>query len=144
MALHELQRRATGAAEALTSLNDQLTPIKDRLKDAPNVPDATKKAVDDLDKQVVALRPKFGVGGAPGGGFGGMQQNVRGRIGQLKGAIMNSTSLPTAGQQRQTDEVKVDLSKAIDDLNKVLAAAPAVIKDLADNGIYPAVPGQVK
>ena len=44
-----------------------------------------------------AVRRRLGLGGGQGGGggFGGGTENVRGRIGQLKGAIMGSTALPT-------------------------------------------------
>jgi len=144
MALHALQRTANDGAEALGALGDQLTPVKEKVRTVAVVPDAVRKALEDLDKQLTALRPRLGLGGAPGGGFAGFQRNVRGRIGQVKGAIMNSTSLPTEVQTRQMGELEAELAKVIGELNQALGAAAALFRELAEKGIYPATPAPVK
>jgi hypothetical protein len=64
--------------------------------------------------EAVRTRLGLGVGPGGGGGFGGGTQNVRGRIGQLKGAIMGSTALPTTTQMMQIREVKAALPQVID------------------------------
>jgi len=82
-------------------------------------PPAVKQSFDNVTKEMEAVRRRLGLGGGQGGGggFGGGNENVRGRIGQLKGAIMGSTSLPTNTQLMQIREVKAALPQVIDQAN---------------------------
>lgn len=52
---------------------------------------------------------------------GGEDRPVRSRIGQLKGQVMASTSLPTAMQLQQLDEDRRDLATVIANVNGVIA-----------------------
>jgi hypothetical protein len=73
-------------------------------------------------------------GGGFGGGFGGNAENVRGRIGQLKGSIMGSTSAPTTTQLMQVREVKAALPIVIDQANALATKLSALTKDLVGSG----------
>jgi photosystem II stability/assembly factor-like uncharacterized protein len=143
--LHELQRYANDAAAAVTALDEQISSVKDRMK-TPNVAADLKSAVDGFDKALAGVKPKLGVGGVDfgGGGFGGGAQNVRGRIGQLKGSIMASTSLPTETQTRQVSESRQALAKTIDEVNAVIARAGALYKQLAAANFLMEVPQPVR
>ena len=51
---------------------------------------------------------------------------------------MGSTSRPTDTQIRQTTEMRPVLEKAVQEANALINALPALLKELADAGIYPA------
>ena len=71
------------------------------------------------------------------GDFESFQRQLRGRIGQLKGGIMASTSRPTETQIRQLPEVRAALNKAIGEANVLISEFAALSKELADGGVYP-------
>ena len=96
LALHGLQGTMNEAADLVLDMGRQIASVDEALKAQASVPGALKSALDEVRTQVAALQPRVGVGGQGGGS--GNPQNVRGRVGQLKGAIMNSTSLPTETQ----------------------------------------------
>jgi photosystem II stability/assembly factor-like uncharacterized protein len=144
LALHELQRHAHEAATALTTIDRQLTGLKDRLK-STKAPADVKTAVESFDKEVEKVKPKLGVGG--GGGFGGgfgNTQNVRGRIGQLKNQIMGSTSLPTETQTRQVTESREALTTAVGEVNGVISKAGELYRQLATANFLMEVPQPVR
>ncbi len=141
LGLHELQRVANAAAEAVTTLGTQVTAAEALLKTAATVPAAGKTALADVNTKLADLRRRLGVGqGGPGGGggFGGQQANVRGQLGQTKGQIMGSTSMPTAQQIRTAGELREDLAKVVADTNDLIAAVPAVYDALGASGAKPA------
>ncbi len=136
MALHSLHGTMNEAADLVTDMDRQLTSVNDALKGQPSALGSLKSAIDDLKKQVDGLKPRLGVG--DGGGFGFNPANVRGRVGQLKGAIMGSTSLPTETQTRMIGETRTVSAKVIDEVNAAVGKFPALYKELANSGIYPA------
>ena len=78
-------------------------------------------------------------GGGGGGGFGGQQQqNVRGQIGQTKGQIMNSHSLPSEQQLRVLTDGRGDLAKVIQETNALITAMPALFDKIGASGLKPA------
>ncbi len=125
------------AADVVLDMNKQITAINDALKAQANVPGSLKSTLEGLGKLVTVLGARVWVAVA-GGGFGGGPTNVRGRVGQLKGQIMNSTSLPTDTQVRVSGEVRDAASKVIDEVNAAVAKFPALYKELAASGMYPA------
>jgi len=140
LGLHELQRVANAAAEAVTTLGTQVAAAEGLVKTAANVPAAGKNALADVNTKLADLRRRLGVGqGGPGGGggFGGQQANVRGQLGQTKGQIMNSTSMPTVQQIRVAGELRDDMTKLISDTNDLIAAVPAVYDALGASGAKP-------
>ena len=141
--LHEMQRVANAAAEAVTTLATQLTAAEALLKSAANAPAARSSAIADANTKLADLRRRLGLnqqqgGGGGGGGFGGQQGNVRGQLGQVKGQIMGSTSMPTAQQIRSAGELREDLDKVIADTNALIAAVPAIYDALGASGVKPA------
>jgi photosystem II stability/assembly factor-like uncharacterized protein len=142
--LHGLQGTAQDATEAVTTMHEQITWVQEKLKAAPAAT-ALASTVGSFTKELTPVRTKFGVatGGGFGGGFGG-GQNVRARIGQLKGGIMGSTSLPTETQMRMISESRAALSKAIDEANGLIARLPALYEQLAKGGLYPVAPKPIR
>jgi hypothetical protein len=139
--LHELQRVANGAAEAVNTLATQLTAAETLMKSAANPPASAKNAINDANTKINDLKRRLGLnqgGGGGGGGFGGGQNNVRGSLGQTKGQIMGSTSLPTAQQARSATELRDDLAKVITDTNDLITAIPAIYDALGASGAKPA------
>ena len=120
--------------------NAQLQQLQNQTRNqtlAPNV----KQSLDGVVKEMEVVRRRLGLGGqGGGGGFGGNTENVRGRIGQLKGAIIGSTSVPTNTQLQQIREVKAALPVVIEQANAVAAKLPALVKEMLGAGaIFPAL-----
>ncbi len=139
--LHEMQRVANTAAEAVTTLATQLTAAETLLKSAANAPAAARSAVADAGTKIADLRRRLGLnqggGGGGGGGFAAQQANVRGQLGQVKGQLMGSTSMPTAQQVRSSVELREDLTKLVSDTNELIAAIPAIYDALGASGAKP-------
>jgi hypothetical protein len=153
LALHELQRTANEAADAVTELGRQFQALEGLVKVATNVPSAATSAMAETSKRLADLRRRLGVpeptadggggrggrgGGGGGGGFGQQQQNVRGTIGQTKGQVMNSTSLPTSQQSRVTNESREDLMKVVQDANALIAELPSLYDKIGVSALKPA------
>ena len=151
LGLHELQKVANDAVAAVTELDTQIAAVDTMSKSAANLPAAAKTAITnaqtklaDLSRRlgVVTLQPTpAGAEAAPfegGGGFGGQQQTVRGQIGQVKGQIMGSTSMPTAQQIRIAGEVREDLAKVVTDTNGLIEAVSALYDAVGASNLKPA------
>jgi hypothetical protein len=139
--LHQMQAKANDAAEMVQTAYAQYTSLQQQVRGATLAPNA-KQSLDALGKEFEAVRRRLGLGGGGGfgGGFGGNTENVRGRIGQLKGAIISSTSTPTVTQLMQVREVKAALPVVIDQANASAAKLPALAKELVGSGaLFPAV-----
>jgi photosystem II stability/assembly factor-like uncharacterized protein len=137
--LHEMHGRANRAVEALNRMRDQMGAIQGAVRESKDVPAALKAKVDSLQTELDSLRRRV----AGGGGFGG-PPNVRGRITQLKGQVMGSTSRPTEVQMRWLEESRAALPQAVTDVNALVAKFPPLLEELARNGIYPAPPKPVE
>ena len=143
--LHDMQGVANAAAEAVTTLGTQVTAAEALVKSAAERPaGGGKTALTDVNTKLADLRrawlglngPGQG-GGGGGGGFGGQQANVRGQLGQTKGQIMGSTSMPTAQQIRVAGELREDTAKLVADTNALIAAVPAMYDALGATGAKP-------
>jgi hypothetical protein len=150
-ALHRLHEQANEAADTVTQLGTQYQALEGLLKLAANTPAEAKSAVEAAGKQLADLRRRLGVaapgqptgggfggGGGGGGGFGAQQQNVRGQIGQTKGQIMSSHSLPTEQQMRVLSDGRGDLAKVIQETNALIAAIPGLFDKIGASGLKPA------
>jgi hypothetical protein len=140
--LHEMQKVANAAFESVTTLGTQLTAAEALLKSAANPPAAAKTAISDANTKLADLRRRLGVGqqaggGGGGGGFGAQQQNVRGQLGQVKGQLMGSTSMPTQQQVRIAGELRADMEKVVADTNALVAAIPAIYDAMGASGAKP-------
>jgi hypothetical protein len=136
--LHQLQGKANDVAEMVQNAFAQVQLLQQQSRNA-NVSASAKQQLDALAKEFEGLRRRVGLG-QQGGGFGGNTENLRGRFGQLKGQIMNSTALPTNTQMMQVREVRAALPGLIDQANATVAKLPALVKEMVGNGaIFPAL-----
>ena len=141
MQLHGLQKTMNEAAERVNELSEKIKAMQQALKDNASAPAAMKTKVEDFAKKFEPVGRRFGIGaGSPfeTGNFERRNENLRFRFGGLKGAIMGSTSRPTETQMRQASEIRPVLEKAVQEANALINALPALLKELADAGIYPA------
>ncbi|MEO8678419.1 MAG: hypothetical protein ABI665_05195 [Vicinamibacterales bacterium] len=157
LSLHEMQKVANDAATAVTALGPQITAVETMSKSASNLPAAAKTAIADAQTRIADLRRRLGVtaprpvepgseaapfeaggGGGGGGGFGGQNQNVRGQLGQTKGQVMGSTSMPTAQQIRTAGELREDLTKVVTDTNALITAVSALYDAVGAPNLKPA------
>jgi hypothetical protein len=129
--LHDLQADANRAAEIVQNASAQLTLLQQQTRGA-TVPDGPKKAMDTLSADLERLRRRLGLGG--GGGFGN-PENLRGRVGQLKNAVMGSTSAPTATQTAQIREVRTALPRLVDEATAAGRRVPELVRDLLAAGV---------
>jgi len=140
VALTDMQRTATAAAEAAIKLDDEMTSIGGALKKQANVPAAIASAGAALAKQVTDLRTAIagrpGQGGGGGGGGGGVQP-VRNRINSLKSDVIGSQSLPTRVQTSEVEVVRQLLSDLVGQVNTVISSSlPGLYKQMSDSNIH--------
>jgi len=139
--LHDLQGKANDVAEMVQSAFAQVGVLQQQTRGATLSP-SVKQQLDAVVKEFEAVRRRLGLGqqGFGGGGGGGNTENVRGRIGQLKGGVMSATTLPTNTQLMQIREVKAQLPGLIDQANAAVAKVPGLVKDLVGAGaLFPAI-----
>jgi photosystem II stability/assembly factor-like uncharacterized protein len=139
--LQQLQQKANDAAELVQNANAQLQQLQQPTLQQPtrnqSLAPGVKQSLDNMSKEMEIARRRLGLTGG-GGGFGGNPENVRGRIGQLKGAIIGSTSVPTNTQLQQIREAKAALPIVIDQANAIAAKLPALVKEMIGAGaIFP-------
>ncbi|HLB35862.1 MAG TPA: hypothetical protein VJL31_04785, partial [Gemmatimonadales bacterium] len=137
--LHTLHGRANAAADALNQMNQRMGQIREALRDAKEAPADLRTRVDSVGAALDTLRRRV-VGGGFGGGGGGGAAAIRGRIAQLKGGVMNSTSLPTEVQMRQLGEVRQALPRAVEAVNALVARFTPLLEELSRQGVYPQPP----
>jgi photosystem II stability/assembly factor-like uncharacterized protein len=130
--LHELHQRVTDGAEVVQTSSAHLATLQQQSRGVTLQP-SIKQSLDALSKELEGLRIKFGLGGG-GGGFGGGAANLRGRIGQLKGAVTGSTSVPTSTQLMQIREVTAELPRALEEANAAAAKVPGLVKEMISTG----------
>jgi hypothetical protein len=131
MALHQLQRRANTAADSVNTAWRQFESLHQQTRNA-KMPENLKSQMEAVAKEFEGVRRRLGLAG--GGGFGNTE-NVRGRIGQLKGQTMNSTSVPTEIQMRQRKELEGTLSKVEAEAKTVTAKVAPLAKELISAGV---------
>jgi len=135
--LHDLQAKANEVAEAVQTAFAQVGVLQQQTRGATLSP-AVKQQLDAVVKEFEAVRRRLGLGQQGGGG--GNTENVRGRIGQLKGGVMSATTLPTNTQLMQIRETKAALPGLIDQANAAVAKVPGLVKDMVGAGaLFPAV-----
>ncbi len=131
-ALHDLQVQANGAAEIVQNASAHMTLLTQQTRNA-TIPPGVKTSMDALNTELERLRRRLGLGG--GGGGGGNPENVRGRIGQVKGAVMGSTSVPTTTQVAQVRELRAALPKVVEDAEAAGKRVPGLVRDLIGAGV---------
>ncbi len=138
--LHAMHGRANALVEVLNQMNQQMGEVRAAVGAARDRPADLKARVDSVGGALDSLRRRI-VGGGFGGGGGGAA--LRGRIVQLKGAVLASTSVPTEVQQRQLRELRAALPRAVADVNELVSRFAGLLGELGRAGIYPKVPKPV-
>ncbi len=138
--LHDLQAKANEVAEMVQNAFAQVGVLQQQTRGATLSP-SVKQQLDEVVKEFEAVRRRLGLGQqGGGGGFGGNPENVRGRIGQLKGGVMSATTLPTNTQLMQIRETKAQVPGLIDQANAAVAKVPGLVKDMVGAGaLFPAI-----
>ena len=67
-----------------------------------------------------------------------VRQNVQFKVGMLKGPMMSATARPTETQMRLLADLKEEIPALVAQVNGLVPKHQAVMKLLADSGIYPA------
>jgi hypothetical protein len=133
--LHQMQQAANDAAAVVQQAWAQFQQLQTQTRGQTLSP-ASKGAMEAVQKELEVARGRLGLAG---GGFGNAQ-NVRGRIGQLKNAIMGSTAVPTTTQLMQIREARAAMPLVIDQANAAIGKLPALVKDLVGAGaVFPAL-----
>jgi hypothetical protein len=154
MDLHELQRRGTAAALALNRLYPQMTDASKKIGESSSIPANVKSQFDAVNKELDAVRKKFGVplpvapaGGRGGGGGRGAAapdpENVLARTSTLKNAIGGVWEAPSASLVRQYNQSKLEMPKAVSEANTVLTRAAGLSQTLKKYDITLTVPPPV-
>jgi hypothetical protein len=141
MELHQMQRSFNEASESIAALNERIRAMQQALRDSKEAPAPLKAKIEEFAKRFQPVGRAFGIGmGDPlvTGDFESFARALRARIGGLKNGIMGSTSRPTETQSRQIPEVRAALERAIQDANKLIAEFPALQREMAESGVYPA------
>jgi hypothetical protein len=133
--VHQMQQAANDAAAVVQQAWAQFQQLQAQTRGQTLSP-ASKGAMEAVQKELEVARGRLGLAG---GGFGNAQ-NVRGRIGQLKNAIMGSTAVPTTTQLMQIREARAAMPLVIDQANAAIGKLPALVKDLVGAGaVFPAL-----
>jgi hypothetical protein len=144
MEMHALQPSINDASAAFGSLTRQMTELATTIGGRTDVPADTKSAFDAFNKELAALAPKLTAPqGGRGGGRGAATESLSVKVGQAKNGLMGGM---TAGEStmRAYAEVKAQTSKAIADLNAVIAKGAALSATLAKSNLTLTVPQPVK
>jgi photosystem II stability/assembly factor-like uncharacterized protein len=138
--LHALHGRLAKTTEVAKLMNDQQTAFKPALADSTKVPANVRAAVDSLNQSMEPIRTKLGLStGDPFNfDFELLRQNYQFKVGMLKSPMMSATARPTETQLRQLGELRTDIPGLVQEVNNVVPRHQAVMKLLADVGLYPA------
>ena len=131
--LHDLQAKANDVAEMVQTAFAQVQLLQQQTRGQTLAP-SVKQDLDNVVKEFEAVRRRLGLGQQGGGGFGGNTENLRGRIGQIKGQVMASTAQPTNTQVMQVRDVRAQLPGLIDQANAVVAKVPGLVKSMIGSG----------
>jgi photosystem II stability/assembly factor-like uncharacterized protein len=138
--MHELQAKANDVAEMVQNAFAQVQTVQQQTRNG-NLPPNVKQELDNIVKEFEAVRRRLGLGQqGGGGGFGGNTENLRGRIGQIKGQVMAATATPTNTQLMQIRDIKSQLPALIDQANAVVGKVPGLVKTMVGSGtLFPAI-----
>ena len=129
---YELNRRANEAANTVVDLNEQFSPVEKAVEKHDLA------EVKEISERLEVLRRRFGVfrrqRGRPA------DEDVRGNISRLRGAILGATAVPTEAQTRLLAKLSGELDEVIAELNETLSSISELYRDLATKGLYPATP----
>jgi septation ring formation regulator EzrA len=138
--IHALHGRLAKATEVAKLMNDQQTSYKSALADSSKVPANVRAAVDSLKTAMDPVRTKLGLSSEP---FSfdpeTFRRNLQFKVGALKGPMISATAKPTETQMRQLADLREEIPALVQEVNSLVPKHQAVMKLLAESGLYPAV-----
>jgi hypothetical protein len=147
--LHDMQRRTSEMATALSQLDTQLG----ELGKTGNLDAAVKSQLDTAAKELGTVRAKF-VPPAPaaggGGGFGGRgggpppSNDISSRVTGVKTLLMAFQDNPSEVVTRRYNELKLEVPKAIQEGNAFIVRAMTLSQALKKSNLTLTVPAPVK
>jgi photosystem II stability/assembly factor-like uncharacterized protein len=142
LTLHGWQEVTAAAAERVSSVSADAVALSSRLGSATSGPQKT--LLDALGMELTALRQRLGVT-LRGERRSGGGQALGAEIASLKGQVMQSTSLPTAAQQRRVGEIEAALAQVVKSVNHVEQRAwPDVQRAAGSPAVKPPPPLSIK
>jgi len=145
--LHELHGRGTEVANALVPLNRRMAELTKEIEGRSDLPGELKSSFEAVNKELVAVAPKFaapaGARGGGGGGRGGANPSLVVRLGQTKGALM-SGMWPTDQTIRSYNELKIQLPAAVAEANALFTKVATLSNSLAQHKLTLTAPAPVK
>ena len=135
------RKKAVGMNTALTSLTDSW-----KQPNSPPVPDAMKKAAEDLLVRVKAAAAIFESAGGGRGGRGGAGGGagppppytpppVTQKIGRVLAALDGYSAAPTTRQTTDIEDAAAQLQKGLAEVNRLWDEVPKLNKMMADAGM---------
>ncbi|MEI6669394.1 MAG: hypothetical protein WCP29_14675 [Acidobacteriota bacterium] len=149
MEMHELQRVGTDANAALRTLNTRSAELAKEIPGRADIPADVKASFEAFNKEVGALVPTLAPPAGRGGGSGAAAPtvvpvpSVMARIGQAKNAMMATMPLTDAARKAYA-ESKIQLPKAVAEVNALITRAVALGKTLATYKLKLDAPDPVK
>ena len=145
--MHELQKRGTETANALTPLNAKVTELSPQVAGNAGIPDDVKSTFSQFSKDLAAVAAKFaqpaggrGFGGGGGGGRGGTgNDSVMTQLAQAKNGLMGGM-WPTEQTTKAYTDAKTKVPKAIGDANALIVKAQSLSTELAKYNVTLTVP----
>jgi hypothetical protein len=130
-----VRRKAVAMNTALTSLTDAW-----KQPNAPTIPDAVKKAAEDLQARVKNVTAKFeNAGGGRGGAAGPpppyTPPPVTQKIARLIGTIDGYSAAPTARQLADIDEAAAQLKSGTAEVNALWDEVPKLNQQMIAAGV---------
>lgn len=131
----------TTAGNTLRDIDQQLGPLTEQVK-ANNSATQALNGLQELGKQVAALRQRVGAGGGGdgeegGGGGGGLRGRINGLIGELDGSGVQQGTLTglTKTQLARLDQLNGEVATAATDLAKLIASIASVNEQIRAAGV---------
>ena len=142
MDLHELQRRVADVNSAITALNRQMPDVSKAMASRTDLPADLKTSFDAVDEELLELTAKLAppAGGRfGGGGRSGTPDTAMARLAQAKNGLMGGMPA-TAQTQESYKRARIEVPKAIEEANAVLAKVQLLSTVLARHNITLTVP----
>ena len=144
MELHSAQQAGAAAAAPLAALQAQMRTVAAKVDSSTTLSADVKTEWATFRKDFDALRAKFGVGAAPGGGFGGggfggggagNDANVLARLGVAKSNLLAVWETPSAALLSQAAAAKSALEAAVAEAEAFVPRLKAMSEKLGAAGI---------
>ena len=145
--LQALGGRLTDAVTAVKQVNTQLAAIRKELGDSTKTPAAYRAPLDSLTKMVAPLKRKLLVrdeGEEVEFTSEMFREVLPFKVGGLTGDLGGFLAGPTAQNLRTMEELRKEVPAAVTETNALVERFTALVKQLSDAGLYPAMPKPVK